>query len=359
MQLRTFIANDMREALGQVRKEMGADAVIVASQRAKGGGVMVRAALDAAVDTTEEERALVAADAAPTAQPEPAQTETAPDFAQTYHEGLIRRLRSEPEPLQPSKHFNRAELLGILRSHRAPDALAHQLAESAEKSGLSDMTLALASALDRRMRATPLAGIAQSIVLLGPSGAGKSAVAAKIAAHARLAGRAVKLVAADTAGAGAVARLETFGNHLGVEVVTADTTDAVAEAVQMEGDGLTIVDTAGFDPRDANARTAYAALARFEDAEAIGVLSATSDAEETSEIAAALASLGAERLIVTGLDVTRRLGALLAGVAQGAGLAHVTRSPFVAGGLETLTPLSLSRMLIGVNTGNADRGSPQ
>ena len=57
--------------------------------------------------------------------------------------------------------------------------------------------------------------------------------------------------------------------------------------------------------------------------------------------------------------MTRRLGALLAASTQGADLAHTTRSPFVSGGLETVTPLSLSRMLIETNTGDADRGSPQ
>ena len=42
MKLRTFIAGDMREALAQVRAELGGNAVIVSSQKAKGGGVMVR-----------------------------------------------------------------------------------------------------------------------------------------------------------------------------------------------------------------------------------------------------------------------------------------------------------------------------
>jgi len=46
MQLRTFLAKNMREALANVRTEMGPEAVIVASERAKGGGIMVRAALD-------------------------------------------------------------------------------------------------------------------------------------------------------------------------------------------------------------------------------------------------------------------------------------------------------------------------
>jgi len=39
MQFRTFLAKDMKAALANVRSEMGPEAVIVASERAKGGGV--------------------------------------------------------------------------------------------------------------------------------------------------------------------------------------------------------------------------------------------------------------------------------------------------------------------------------
>lgn len=355
MQLRTFIARDMRDALGQVRSEMGPDAVIVASQRAKGGGIMVRAAFDAPEADVAEETLLAEAAAQETIQ-------FAGTFEQIFHEGLIRRLRHEParNPQNAARNFNRAELLTLLRSHRTPEALAHQLAEAAEKSGMSDMTLALASALDRRMRPAPLA-VDQSgaLLLVGPSGVGKTAVAAKIAAHACLAGRSVKLIAADTAGAGAVERLESFAKHVGAEAVTAGTAEAVAAQLAAAENMLVVVDTAGFDPRNPKARTAFAALARLPEMEAIGVVSAVNDAEEISEIAAALTTLGAKRLVVTALDATRRLGALLAAATQNAGLAHVTRSPYVSGGLETLTPLSLSRLLIEANTGNADHGCPQ
>ncbi len=359
MQLRTFFARDMREALGQVRSEMGPDAVIIASQRAKGGGVMVRAAFDAPVANVDDAIAFTA----PAVEPAAAAVGTVQDYAQNYHDGLIRRLRGPGESAAPTaRSFNRGELLALLRGHRAPEGLTHHLAEAAEKSGLSDMTLALASALDRRMRSAPLdTAASQALVLVGPSGAGKTAVAAKIAAHARLAGRTVKLVAADTIGAGAVARLETFGEHLGVATVPADSAEDVADAVAdgAEHHVLTIIDTAGFDPRHARARTAYSALARVPHVEALGVVSATADSEEIAEIAAALVTLGANRIVATGLDVTRRLGALLAAATHGAALAHVSRSPFIAGGLETLTPLSLSRLLIEARAGSADRGSTQ
>jgi len=352
MQLRTFIADDMRAALAKMRDEMGPDAIIVSSQRAKEGGVLVRAALDEA-DTDLEAAANAAA---PEAQDEAAVA----DFETGYRDNLIRRLRATgASPKQSGRSFNRAELIALLRGHRAPEALSHALAETAEKTALSDMTLALASALDKKMRIEPLE-FAGALLLIGPHGAGKTATAAKIAAHARMAGRDVKLIAADAAGAGAVARLEAFANHLGARFLIADGAETVANAVLECGleKSFAIVDTAGFDPRNAKSRTAFSALAQIPDLEAVSVVSACGDSEETAEIASALSLLGTRRLIVTGLDLAHRLGALLAASTQGLNLAHVTRSPYVAGGLETLTPLSLARALI-ESAGDADRGGAQ
>jgi flagellar biosynthesis protein FlhF len=354
MRIRTFLANDMREALGNVRAELGADAVIVSSEKAKGGGVMVRAAVE---ETTREvlRENLAAFSEWHSAMAAPA------DYETHYRAGLIHRLRNDrPAEKTAARNFNRAELLQILRTHRAPDALAHALAETAEKAGLSDMTLALASALDKRMTSAPL-DLTKSVALLltGPNGAGKSAVAAKIAAHARLCERHVRLIATDITGAGAVARLETFAQHIDVPIVVAENAEELSKAVAecAKENILAVIDTAGFDPRNGKARSAFAALARIEHVEAIGVVSACGDAEEIADIAASLVSLGARRLIVTGLDISRRLGALAAAATQNAALAHVTRSPYVAGGLETLTPLSLARALI--DASQADRGSAQ
>lgn len=353
MRIRTFLADDMREALSNVRAELGAEAVIVSSEKAKGGGVMVRAAVE---ETTREvlRENMAAFSEWHTAM-------AAPDYETSYRAGLIHRLRNDrPVEKTAARNFNRAELLQILRTHRAPDALAHTLAETAEKAGLSDMTLALASALDKRMASAPL-DLTKSVALLltGPNGAGKSAVAAKIAAHARLCERHVRLIATDITGAGAIARLETFAQHIDVPIVVAESAEELSKAVAecAKENILAVIDTAGFDPRNGKARSAFAALAKIEHVEAIGVVSACGDAEEIADIAASLVSLGARRLIVTGLDISRRLGALAAAATQNAALAHVTRSPYVAGGLETLTPLSLARALI--DASQADRGSAQ
>ncbi|HUO91088.1 MAG TPA: hypothetical protein VMU08_18090 [Rhizomicrobium sp.] len=335
MLLRTFLAKDMKEALATVRADMGPNAVIISSEKAKSGGVMVRAALDS--DGGEEPA------------PEPvAPPAIVADFDTQYRDSLLRRLRGQGDA-KGRLAFDRGELLAALGRHRLPDGLAHALAEAAAKAQLTDMTLALAAALDRRLRTAPLdLEGASAFLLVGPNGAGKTAVAAKIAAHARLAGRRTTLIANDTAGAGAVARLETFAKHLDSAMATAD---SAAELNALVGDctakkTLAVVDTAGFDPRDDKARTAFAALAQIPRLETIAVVSALSDAEEIVEIVAALHALGAARLIVTGVDLTRRMGALTAAATQDLPVAHVTQSPFVAAGLESPTSLSLARLLL-------------
>jgi flagellar biosynthesis protein FlhF len=346
----------MRDALGQVRDEMGDEAVIIASEKAKGGGIMVRAALDepeALEPTLTPDEPITAIELA---IEQPASREDA------FRGDLMKRLRGAPQAQRAHTPFSRAELLTILRRHRLPDSLAHDFAKTAEHSGLKDMTLALACALDRRMKTHALdLSRSSALLLVGPNGAGKTAVAAKIAAHARLSFRAVKLVATDADGAGALARIEAFANHLKVEAVVADNADALAkEIAQCAKDGvLAIIDTAGFDPRNGKARTAFQALAMIEGVEAIGVISACGDAEETSEIVAAIQMLGAQRLIVTQLDMARRHGALAAACCGVMSITHVTRSPFVAAGLDTISPLSLARALLDGAERNADQGSTQ
>jgi len=335
MQFRTFLAKDMKAALANVRSEMGPEAVIVASERAKGGGVMVRAALDRADPPGVEEAVLESA--------------TVTDFDVNYRNALVRRLREAPGGTAERRRFNRGELLASFARHRLPDALAHVLADESAKTNLGDMTLALASAIDTRMTSAPIDfAKAKAFLLAGPNGAGKTACAAKLAAYAKLAGRRVILIAGDCTGAGAVERLNAFAEHLDAEIATAEsafvlssmTSTAVTQGM------LAIIDTAGFDPRQPKSAAAFSALAKIENVETIGVVSALTDGEEIGEIASALARLGATRLIVTAADLARRVGALAAAaLTPRIAIAHVTRSPFVAGGFETMTPLALARLL--------------
>ena len=46
MQLRTFLAKDMKEALSAMRAELGEEAIIVASEKMKDGTMLLRAGIE-------------------------------------------------------------------------------------------------------------------------------------------------------------------------------------------------------------------------------------------------------------------------------------------------------------------------
>jgi flagellar biosynthesis GTPase FlhF len=105
-----------------------------------------------------------------------------------------------------------------------------------------------------------------------------------------------------------------------------------------------VIDSQGFNPRNQKARTAFGCIHDRDDTETVGVVSALADAEEVSEI---ITAFQLKRLIVTGLDMACRFGAVVAAVTQGAQLAHVSRSPDADMPLETLSPRELATLLVG------------
>jgi flagellar biosynthesis GTPase FlhF len=159
---------------------------------------------------------------------------------------------------------------------------------------------------------------ARGILLMGPAGSGKSTVAAKIMHAARLIGRKTELARAD----GALALFRAGTNPPGTLMV-------------MEADG--------FNPLNARAASAFSALGDVPGVETVGVISALSDAEHVADL---VSSFHVRRVIVTNLDRTRRLGALLAAITSGAQLAHVSTGPHADDALETLAPGTLATQLL-------------
>ena len=163
---------------------------------------------------------------------------------------------------------------------------------------------------------------ARGILLVGPAGSGKSAVAAKIVHAAKLIGRKTELVRAD----GALGLFRSGTNPPGTLMV-------------MEADG--------FNPLNARAASAFSALGDVPGVETVGVISALSDAEDAADL---VSSFHFGRVIVTNLDRTRRLGALVAAITSGAQLAHVSDSAHADDALKTLEPGALASLLLDPQT---------
>ncbi|MBN9588222.1 MAG: hypothetical protein BGN85_01165 [Alphaproteobacteria bacterium 64-11] len=213
----------------------------------------------------------------------------------------------------------RAHIGAALKRHRLPEGLAAMLARESEAFAEVSAYAALAYALDQRMACAPLdLERARGILLAGPAGAGTSAVAAKIVRAARLVGRRTELTRADAA----LAQFRAGANP---------------------PDVLMVMEAESFNPLNARAASAFSALGDAPGVETIGVISALSDAEDVADL---VSSFHFKRLIVTNLDRTRRLGALVAAITGGAELAHVSAGPNPDDGLETLEAGALARLLL-------------
>jgi flagellar biosynthesis GTPase FlhF len=190
----------------------------------------------------------------------------------------------------------RAALLPALKRHRLPEQLIESLMREASVLPSCGIDEALALVLKTRMRPAPL-NFARTphLFLIGPSGAGVTSAAAKLRHHAKALGTSVT------------------------------------------------IEESSFNPLNCRARTAFASLHERQDRDTIGVVSALADAEEVSEV---IAQFRLERVIVTGLDMARRLGALAAALTQGARQAGMARSTKADAPLEILSARALARLLL-------------
>src|SRR5690606_10416233 len=83
------------------------------------------------------------------------------------------------------------------------------------------------------------------------------------------------------------------------------------------------------------------------DIEPVVVLPGGGDAEEAGEMARIFAALGAHSMLPSRIDITRRLGGLLAAAREGQlAFADAANTPKVADGLIPLSPRALAQFLM-------------
>lgn len=308
MRLRSFIARDMAEALAMVRREMGPDAIIISSERTKGGNLEVRAAI------------------------EDAETDIAPP--------------PEP-PARPDAAPAGTGLADMLRWHGVPSGLAEDLARSADALGGGEPASDLALALETRFSFRPVqAGGRRPVLLVGAPGAGKSSMAGRLAARAALSGQTARLICADAVRAGAREQLSAYAEAAGAEYAFAEDTGQLRQLASA-GEALVAIDAPAVNPCDEEDLTMLLAMAQAASAEPVLVLDAGARAEEAASMARAFARIGARRMILSKVDVVRRKGAALAAAESGGlAFAQISASPFLVGGFAPATPLRLGRLLL-------------
>ena len=293
MRLKIFRAPNMKDAMSNVRAELGADALILATRRTN-DGTEITVALE------------------PGTLPPPTLEPPAVPADHTRHAAL--RFHGVPEPL-------RAALL----AGPWPQTLAGAL----------------------RFAALPLTERSAPLLLVGPPGAGKTLTVARLATRLVMAGTTPMVITADGRRAGATEELSAFTRLLGITLIAASHPVALARALAKRPPRAPVlIDTAGIDPFDPIQRAEIMALAAACEGCSALVLPAGHDAAEAADIASACLQAGASLLIGTRFDVARRLGGILTAAAAGLALSEAGIGPGAADGLAPLTPRFLAARLL-------------
>ncbi len=311
MRIKTYTAPTVAEAMSLIRREMGEDCVIVSTQRGEdGNGARVTAALE-----------------------------------ETY---------PEDEQLGGQEYDEAPDDIDIIRQaltyHGVPARLSERMIRYAEALETDNPTMAFAGAMDSIFRFNPLDDTEydRPVMLIGTPGVGKTITTAKLAARAKLHGHSLDVITTDTHRAGGIEQLAAFTRILKLDLKTADTVDGLRQAVaSCNSNGGIIIDSQGTNPFSDAEMDQLDEYIKVTEAEPVLVMAAGGDALEAADIAASFATLGARRMLVTRLDMARRLGAILA-AADAARLAFggVSITPHIADGLSPINPVSLARLIM-------------
>lgn len=290
MRLKLYRAPGMAEAMAQLRAELGRDALILATRRLA-DGVEITAALEP--------------------EPEPAPPLPGPDPARL----AALQFHALPLPLH-----------GALQDGPLETALAHAFSFAALPIGRGDHPL----------------------LLVGPPGAGKTLTIARLATRLVIGGIAPMVITADGKRAGAIEQLAAFTRLLGVNLIVASQPLSLARALARRQDAAPVlIDSPGSDPFDAAQAQELAALAATADAATALVLPAGLDPAEAAELAQSYASQGASLLVATRLDISPRLGGILAAAFTARlALTEIGVGCGAADGLVPLTPVALAARLM-------------
>ena len=287
MRLKLFRAAGMSAAMAQLRAELGPDALILGTRRVA-GGVEITAALEPA----------------------------------------------EPPPPLPDP-----ARLSALHFHAVPAALHASL-----QSGPLDAALAAALAFAD----LPVTSDNPPLLFCGPPGAGKTLTVARLATRLVLGGASPLIITTDGKRAGATEQLAAFTRLLGINLIVACQPVTLGRALARRGNAAPVlIDTAGSDPFDPAQADELAALSATAAAASVLVLPGGMDPAEAADLAGAYATAGTTALVATRLDLTRRLGSVLAAASAGRlALTEAGIGPGAADGLVPLTPAFLAERLM-------------
>lgn len=314
MRLRSFHGSTLADAMNQVRAALGEEAIIVATRDDDAGGVRVTAALD---------------ESEPKRKPAP---EAAAPLTINYGHDVIEVI---------AEHLAR---------HNVAPALAEKILSTATHFAEHDILIALGAAMDKHFKFAPLfdSTALRPVCLVGPPGAGKTLTIAKLAAARVLAKKNVGVMTTDLTRAGAVEQLSAYTKLLKIKLIEVEDAPALKDAIATSpGHDLILVDSSGRNPFSKADMLDLKKLVMASDVEPVLVMPAGMDGLEAADMARAFMEAGARKILITKLDMTRRLGSLF-NLAHETGLAlsEMSNSPRATDSLQGINPVTWAQLLL-------------
>ena len=387
---KTYRAGTLKEALAQVRRDLGGDAVILNTREVRRRRLFgLRARDQVEVTAAHASRNPIGSGdhaTRPTMvahhahEPPPIPTVTIPSSVaansgagalQSQFGEQLSRLHAMVEDLSrqgridhllPELPATLVPTYATLLEADVPETLARRLVRYvAERLEPDEVYLpdvvrdALREAVESCVQIAPpiaaVAGTRRVVALVGPTGVGKTTTVAKLAANFKLAqGLKAGLVTVDTYRIAAVEQLRTYAEIIDLPLAVANSPGEMARAIDQLGDvDLVLIDTAGRSPRD---EVKIRELSEFLDAgqpdEVHLVLSAVAGERSLRAAVDRFAIARADRLILTKLDEADGLGGVLGVLGQAnRPVSYITTGQAVPDDIEPADRARLARLILG------------
>ena len=384
MTLKIYQAETMAEALTQVKRELGRDAVIVETRTFRKGRLLGLFGGRAMWEVTAGPNAGAVEDAGDYAASgaleelggkEPVRVAGAWPDASGGHRGPIGRkvdhICTMVESLLAMQEDNDApDLPASLRDVRlrllaqdvalgVVDEMTSQIQQRLTGTQLADtqqVRQALLEITAERFATTPPPRSERGdcgpvvVALIGPTGVGKTTTIAKLAANFKLReNKRVGLITIDTYRIAAVDQLKTYAQIIEVPLEVVLTPGELEQAVYSMGQmDVVLIDTAGRSQKDQlrlGVLGGFLSAVQFDEVHL--VLSATSSASCIRDTLAKFLPLGANRIVMTKLDEAVTYGVILnVAAAANAPISYVTCGQDVPADIASAEPIRLAECIV-------------
>lgn len=238
-----------------------------------------------------------------------------------------------------------------LEFHNIPMELSEKLIESCSHHSVDNPGESLVKSLAAHFQFASLPSFQDTTtptILVGPPGVGKTITIARLACLATLQNHPVHVVTADAQKAGAISQISSFAKALSLEVSVASTQEELTKIIQNTPQGTSLlIDTPGINPYQPDEIRKLGEIILAVRVSPILTLPAGGDAIEQREMIDSFATLGANRVILTKMDFSRRIGGLLDALHKTqVQLIGYGNSPLVAQPLHNVGPKELALLLL-------------